>query len=165
MHGGGGAHGDDQDPLESGNIPQLHLRSRRESAYRVHFLFALAKASGWKTPRLLRPPTKHSFRTAPCTWRTVSVTGVALAVASRVLGDLEGALAHHDAGAASIEACGAARSRALNGYEWAHTLLARDAPGDRQQATDMAEDTLAYCRVKGYTTFVEKTEELLARIR
>ena len=29
----------------------------------------------------------------------------------------------------------------------------------------MAEDTLAYCRVKGYTTFVEKTEELLARIR
>ena len=30
----------------------------------------------------------------------------------------------------------AARSRALNGYEWAHTLLARDAPGDRQQATE-----------------------------
>ena len=29
----------------------------------------------------------------------------------------------------------------------------------------MAEETLAYCRAKGYTTFVAKTEELLATIR
>jgi class 3 adenylate cyclase len=90
---------------------------------------------------------------------------MALAVAARVLGDTDGALAHHEAAAATIEACGAARARALNGYQWARTLLARDAPGDRQRATEMAEETLAYCRVKGYTTFVEKTEELLASIR
>jgi hypothetical protein len=29
----------------------------------------------------------------------------------------------------------------------------------------MLEETLAYCRTKGYTTFVSKAEELLAAIR
>jgi DNA-binding SARP family transcriptional activator/DNA polymerase III delta prime subunit len=89
---------------------------------------------------------------------------VALAIAARVMGDPEGALAHHEAAAATIEACGAARARALNGYQWAVTLLARDAPDDRQRAAELAEETLAYCRTKGYTTFVTKTEELLATI-
>ena len=87
---------------------------------------------------------------------------VALAVAARVMGDIEAALAHHEAAAATIEACGAARPRALNGYQWARTFLARNAPGDSQAALDKAEETLAYCRSKGYTTFVTKTEELLA---
>jgi class 3 adenylate cyclase len=40
----------------------------------------------------------------------------------------------HEAAAATIETCGAARARALNGYQWAVTLLARDAPGDRRRA-------------------------------
>jgi tetratricopeptide (TPR) repeat protein len=87
---------------------------------------------------------------------------MALAVAARVMGDVESALAHHDAAAATIEACGAARARAFNGYQWARTLLARDAPGDRQRSAELAEETLAYCKTKGYTTFVTKTEELLA---
>jgi tetratricopeptide (TPR) repeat protein len=89
---------------------------------------------------------------------------MALAVLSRVMGDVEGALAHHEAASATIEACGAARARAMNGYGWAMTLLARDAPGNRRRAADMLEDTLAYSRTKGYTTFVDKTEELLATI-
>jgi class 3 adenylate cyclase len=89
---------------------------------------------------------------------------VALAVAARVAGDVEGALVHHQMAAATIDACGAARARALNGHQWAKSLLCRDAPGDREQARRLAEDTLAYCRQKGYSTFVAKTEELLAAI-
>jgi hypothetical protein len=90
---------------------------------------------------------------------------MALAVLARVLGDIDGALAHHQAAAATIEACGAARARAFNGYQWAATLLARDGPGDRQRATEMVEETLLYCRTKGYATFTGKAEELLATIR
>jgi DNA-binding SARP family transcriptional activator len=89
---------------------------------------------------------------------------VALAVLARVMGDPGAALGHHEAAAVTIEACGAARARALNGYQWARTLLAQDAPGNRQRAIEMAEETLTYCRTKGYTTFVTKTEELLATI-
>src|SRR5207237_8326373 len=59
---------------------------------------------------------------------------MALAIVARVLGDVEGSLAHHEAAAAASDACGAARARALNGYHWAVTLLARNGPGDRQQA-------------------------------
>jgi class 3 adenylate cyclase/tetratricopeptide (TPR) repeat protein len=86
---------------------------------------------------------------------------VALAIAGRVMGDPEGAMAHHEAAAATIDACGAARACAFNGYQWARTLL---ASGDHQQALAKAEETLAYCRAKGYTTLVTKTEELLAPI-
>jgi hypothetical protein len=86
-----------------------------------------------------------------------------LAVLARVLGDVDGALAHHKAAAATIETNGAARARTLNGYQWARTLLARNAPGDRHRALATAEETLRYCREKGYTTFVTKTEELLAK--
>ena len=87
---------------------------------------------------------------------------VALAVAARVVGDLDAALAHHLAAAATIEACGAARPRALNGYQWARTLA---AGGDREGAVRVAEQTLTYCRAKGYTTFVNETEELIPTIR
>ena len=87
---------------------------------------------------------------------------MALAVAARATGDIDGALAHHQAAAATIDACGAARARALNGYQWARTLL---TCGDRRQAGELAEDTLAYCRRKGYTTFVTKTEELIEDLR
>jgi len=87
---------------------------------------------------------------------------VPLAVGARVKGDIEAALVHHEAAAVTIDACGAARARALNGYQWARTLLARGAPGDRQRAREIAEETLAYCTTKGYATFVTKTEELLA---
>ena len=88
-----------------------------------------------------------------------------LGILARVLGDTDSALAHHEAAAATIEACGAARARAFNGYQWAVTLLARDAPGDRRRGIEMAQETLAYCRTKGYTTFVRKAEELLATTR
>ncbi len=87
-----------------------------------------------------------------------------LAVLARVLGDTDGALAHHESAAQTIDACGAARARALNNYQWTVALLARDAPGDRRRAADLAEETLAYCRTKGYTTFVTKTEVLLTTI-
>ncbi len=87
-----------------------------------------------------------------------------LGVLARVRGDVEGALAHHEGAAAAIERCGAARARAFNGYQWAVTLLARDAPGDRRRAAGLLEETLAYCRGRGYTTFTAKAEDLLARI-
>jgi hypothetical protein len=87
-----------------------------------------------------------------------------LAVAARLIGDCNQALAHHEAAAATIEACGAARARAINGDQWARTLFARNAPGDRQKARRIADETLTYCRTKGYTTFVEKTEELLTAL-
>ena len=86
---------------------------------------------------------------------------VALAIVARVMGDTEGALVHHQAAAATIEACGAARARALNGDQWARALL---AAGHRQAAADMAGQTLAYCREKRYTTFVNKVEEFLTTI-
>jgi hypothetical protein len=134
----------------------------------AHFWFAVAQGFGPANPeaaatiydRLLPYRSMHAAY-------AVSYVGpieVALAVAARLKGDMEAALAHHDAAAATIEACGAARARALNGYQWARTLLARGAPGDRTRATEMAEESLAYCREKGYTTFVEKTEELLCSI-
>jgi hypothetical protein len=85
---------------------------------------------------------------------------VALAVAARVRGDPDAALAHHEAAAAIIEACGATRARALNGYQWVVTLLARDAPGDRQQAAELRGQTLEWCRARGYLTFERKLEEL-----
>jgi hypothetical protein len=88
----------------------------------------------------------------------------ALAIAARVKGDVEGALRHHEEAAATIEACGAARARALNGYQWARTLLVRNGPGDRARASELAEESLGYSRDKGYTTFVTKTEELLATL-
>jgi hypothetical protein len=40
--------------------------------------------------------------------------------------------------------------------------LDTDAPGDRQQAAALLQETLEYSRTKGYTFFVEKCEELLA---
>jgi len=89
---------------------------------------------------------------------------VALAIAARVKGDAEAALAHHEAAAATIDACGAARARALNGYQWARSLVARDGSGDRRHAMEIAEQTLEYSKTKGYATFVSKTEELLSRI-
>ena len=84
----------------------------------------------------------------------------ALAITARVMGDPDKALAHHEAAATAIEACGGARARALNGYQWARTLLARNAPGDRRQATALLQETLEYSRTKGYTFLVEKCEEL-----
>lgn len=85
---------------------------------------------------------------------------VALAITARVLDDPDAALAHHRAAAGVIDSSGAARPRALNGYQWARTLLARDAPGDRQRAADLLQETLKYSRTKGYTFLVEKCEEL-----
>lgn len=80
----------------------------------------------------------------------------------RPAGDADVALAHHQAAAAVIDACvggsGPGPQRLPVGEN-----LARDAPGNRQRALAMAEETLGYCRAKGYTTFVTKTEELLAK--
>ncbi len=134
-----------------------------------HFLFAAAQGFGVENPkaaaavydRLLPYRSLHAAYAVGY----LGPVEVALAIAARVMGDNEGALAHHQAAAVTIEACGAARARALNGYQWAVTLLARDAPGDRQQAADMLQETLAFCRTKGYATFEGKTEELLTTIR
>jgi class 3 adenylate cyclase len=135
----------------------------------AHFLFAAAQALGVEDPGaaaaiydLLLPYRALHAAYAIGYWGPVEA---ALAVAARVMGDHDLALTHHEAAAATIEACGAARARAFNGYQWARTLLARDAPGDRQRALEIAHETLAYCQSKGYTTFVTKTEELLATIR
>lgn len=89
---------------------------------------------------------------------------VGLAVAARVMGDAEVALVHHEAALATIEACRAARARALNGYQWAVTLLARDAPADRERAVEMLKDTLVYCRERGYLTFERKAQQLLSTL-
>jgi class 3 adenylate cyclase len=85
-----------------------------------------------------------------------------LGVLCRVRGDLETARAHHEAAARTIEACGAARARAFNGYQWAVALLARSDPADDKHAVQLLEETLTYCRRKGYLTLAAKTEELLA---
>jgi hypothetical protein len=134
-----------------------------------HFLFAVAQGFGVEnrdaaaaTYRDLLPYRDLHVSYCIGYWGPVEV---ALAVTARVVGDPDAALAHHQRAAATIESCGAARARALNGYQWARTFIARDAPGDRQRATEMAEETLVYCRAKGYTTFVTKTEELLAELR
>jgi class 3 adenylate cyclase len=130
-----------------------------------HFLFAVAQGFGVENPDVAR-----AFYDALLPYRDLHVSyclgywapvEVALAIAARVMGDVEAALAHHEAVAATIEACGAARARALNGYQWARTLLAL---GRRAAALDLAGETLEYCKAKGYTTFVSKTEEFLAAI-
>jgi len=90
---------------------------------------------------------------------------VGLAVAARVMGDVDVALTHHEAASDTIDACGATRARALNGYQWAVTLLARDAPGDRQRAKEMLENTLAYCQQRAYLTFERKAQQLLSTLR
>jgi hypothetical protein len=89
---------------------------------------------------------------------------VGLAVAARVMGRPEVALVHHEAALATIEACGAVQARALNGYQWALTLLARDAPTDRHRAMEMLEDTLAFCQSHGYLTYERKARQLLSTL-
>jgi class 3 adenylate cyclase/tetratricopeptide (TPR) repeat protein len=132
----------------------------------AHFLFAAAQGFGVhdRDSAAATYDALLPYRALHAAYGTgyLGPVEVALAVLARALGDHDLALAHHEAAAATIEACGAARARALNGYQWARTLLARDAPGDRQRALNTAEETLTYCRTKGYTTFVTKTEELLA---
>jgi class 3 adenylate cyclase len=135
----------------------------------THFYFAMAQGFGVEdreaagaTYGVLLPHRSLHVSFGIGYWGPVEV---GLAVAARVMGDTEVALAHHEAAAATIETCGAARARALNGYQWARTLLTRDAPGDRQRAAEMLKETLAYCRTKGYATFVDKAEELLTMIR
>jgi class 3 adenylate cyclase len=134
----------------------------------AHFCFAAAQGFGVENPEAAAAiyEVLLPYRALAASYGIAYLgpVEVALAILARVLGDIEGALAHHEAAAATIEACGAARARALNGYQWARTLLARDAPGDRQRALEIAQETLAYCRAKGYATFVTKTEELLATI-
>jgi hypothetical protein len=136
----------------------------------AHFCFASAQGFGVENPEaaavsyeLLLP--YRSLHAAGGVTAYLGPIEIAVAIAARVMGDPEGALAHHQAAAATIDACGAARARAFNGYQWARTLLARDVPDDRRRATELLEETLAYCRTKGYTTFVSKAEELLSGIR
>ncbi len=135
----------------------------------THSLFAAAMGFGAESPQaaatiydLLLPYRSLHAAYGIGYWGPVDM---ALAIAARVLGDTEGALTHHEAAAATIEACGAARARALNGYQWARTLAASDGPGHRSRALQLAEETLAYSDAKGYTTFVTKTEELLNALR
>jgi tetratricopeptide (TPR) repeat protein len=132
----------------------------------AHWLFATAQGFGTEDRQLaatlydlLLPYRALHAHYGTGYWGPVEV---ALAVAARVKGDTETAMNHHEAAAATIEACGAARARALNGYQWARTILARG--NDLQRASVLAEETLAYCESKGYTTFVPRTEELLTTI-
>jgi hypothetical protein len=134
------------------------------------FTFAFAMGFGMEDPaaaaaineRLL--PYRSLHAAAGCC-SYFSPIEVALAITARAMGDLEASLAHHEAAAAIIETCGAARARALNDYQQARTLLVRDASGDRERAAEILEETLAYCRSRGYGFFVAKCEELLATIR
>jgi class 3 adenylate cyclase len=135
----------------------------------AHFCYAAAQGFGVENPEaaaatyeLLLPYRAHHAAAGVVFY--LGPIEMALGVLSRVMGDPQGALAHHEAAAETIEACGAARARAFNGYQWAVTLLARDAPGDRRRAAGMLEETLVYCRTKGYTTFTGWTEELLATV-
>jgi hypothetical protein len=135
----------------------------------AHFLFAMALGFGpagvagaGELYELLLPYRDLHASYGIGYWGPVEV---ALAVAARVMGDVDTALAHHERAAAAIEACGAARPVALNGCQRVATLLARDAPGDRERALELADATLAYCNTKGYTTFVARTEELIAAAR
>jgi len=129
----------------------------------THFVFAIAQGFGVEHPesagllydRLLPWRTLHaSYGTG-----YLGPVELALAVAARVKGDAHGALAHHEAAAAAIDACGAARARALNGDQWARTLL---VCGENQRAIEQAEESLAYCRDKGYASLAAKTEEIVA---
>jgi tetratricopeptide (TPR) repeat protein len=132
----------------------------------AHFLFATAQGFELENPEAAATTyeTLRPYRALHAAYGIgyLGPVEVALGILARVTGDLEGALTHHEAAAATIDACGAARARALNGYQWARTLLAY---GDRLRAAEMAEETLDYCESKGYTTFVTKTEELLTMLR
>ena len=134
----------------------------------AQFLFVAAQGFGVEDPEsaatlydLLLPYRALHATYGIGYWGSVEM---ALAVAARVVGNTEGALAHHEMAAATSAACGSARARGFNGYQWARTLLARNAAGDRRRAVALAEETLAYCVQKGYATFVTKTQELLATI-
>jgi class 3 adenylate cyclase/tetratricopeptide (TPR) repeat protein len=131
--------------------------------------FAAAQGFGVEKPETARPAYELllPYRSLHAAYGIgyLGPIEMVLGILARVLGDTDRAVAHHEAAAAIIEACGAARARAFNGYQWGRALLARDAPGDRKRATDLLEETLAYCRAKGYTTFVSKAEELLATVR
>ena len=136
----------------------------------THFVYALAMGFGVEDSetaaaiheRLLPYRSLHAAGGASMYLAPIEV---ALGITARAMGDPDVALAHHEAADGIIEACGAARARALNGYQWARTLLARDAPGDRPQAAALLQETLEYSRTKGYTFLVEKCEELLTSTR
>ena len=105
----------------------------------THFYFAIAQGFGVEDRdvartiyEILLPYRSLHVSFGIGYWGPVEV---GLAVAARVMGDTEVALAHHEAAAASIDGCGAARAGALNGYQWARTLLARGATGDRERAS------------------------------
>ncbi len=133
-----------------------------------HSLFAFALGFGVADPEVATAIYERllPYRSLHAAYSIAYVAPVesALAIAARVMGDTDAALAHHEAATVVLQGCGAARAKALNGYQQAVTLLDRDAPGDRRRAIAMAEKTLDYCRSKGYATFVGKTEELLTTI-
>jgi hypothetical protein len=130
----------------------------------THFYFAAAQGFGVEDRhvagdmyRLLLPYRHLHASYGLGHWGPIEM---ALAVVARVTGDIEAALAHHEAAAGLIETSGAARARAFNGYQWAVTLLARDAPGDRRRAAELRRQTLEWCRAKGYVTFERWLEDL-----
>lgn len=134
----------------------------------THFYFAMAQGYGVEDRtvagaiyRALFPYRSLHVAFGIGYWGPVEV---GLAVAARVMGDADVALVHHEAAMIAIEACGAARAKALNSYQWAVTLLARDGPHDRQRAIEMLEDTLAYCQSRGYLTFERKAQQLLSTL-
>jgi tetratricopeptide (TPR) repeat protein len=134
----------------------------------THFYFAMAQGYGVENTKVagaiyeaLFPYRSLHVAFGIGYWGPVEL---GLAVAARVMGDVDVALAHHEAASATIDACGATRARALNGYQWAVTLLARDAPTDRQRATEILQDTLAYCQSRGYLTYERKARQLLSTL-
>ena len=134
----------------------------------THFYFALAQGFGVHDKRAaaaiydaLLPHRSTHVSFGIGYWGPVEV---GLAVAARAMGDPAAAIGHHEGAAATIDACGAARARALNGYQWAMTLLQRNAPGDLKAAVARLEDTLAYCEARGYRTFERKAHALLSEI-
>jgi class 3 adenylate cyclase len=134
----------------------------------THFYYAVAQGFGVEDQRVATTVYEallpHRDRHAAYGLGYWGPVEIALAIAARVIGNSEAALAHHEAAAAIIDRCGAARARALNGYQWARTLLTRDAIHDRRHAAEIARVTLVYCETKAYATFVTKTKDLLADI-
>ncbi|HEX3796680.1 MAG TPA: AAA family ATPase [Acidimicrobiales bacterium] len=134
----------------------------------AHMLLSLALGFGVEDPicaailydRLLPYRLLHACNGVGY-WGPVEMS---LAVTARTLGDLDTAVAHHASAAQAIDACGTARPRAINGYQWAKTLLARQGEGDLQRAIELLRETHIYSQAKGYVTFVSKTEELLATL-
>jgi class 3 adenylate cyclase len=90
---------------------------------------------------------------------------IALGACARILGNIDTALAHHDAAAAMIEACGATRARALNSYLWALAFLDDSTPEARDRGVELLHEAQKQSETYGYATLQHAVERALAETR